>query len=228
FSGEAAWRSRVSAGWRPLRAAGAAGPPRRRPSAPRGSPPRARAGTPSDRTPATFGSGAPNASSSSCRRHPSTRIQSVQRGPGIGVQAGRLLGESLLAFGREPVIATQSTVHDLLAINGDQVVFAKSVERRVQSPGPEPNAPLRDLLDVVDDPVAVLAASSERGEDQERRLLHAPLAHGTNIYRSTDYPSSEARKQLGTNALCQALRARPARAIRTGARDRLELLERAA
>ena len=134
------------------------------------------------------------------------RIQPRHRGTGIGVQTGRLLGQRLLARGREPVVATQPAVHDLFAVDRDQLVLAKSVQRRIQRPGPQSDSPVRDLLDVGDDPVAMLAASGQRRQDQERRLLHRPSTHAENIYRTTNYGQASVG---GSSRLCTGLGAKP-------------------
>src|SRR6202012_4898869 len=70
----------------------------------------------------------------------------------------------------------------------------------------EPHPLIRDLLDIDDDPVAVLAAGGEGGEDEEGRLRDRALAHE--------------RQYISMNAICQqtkpgtpAFRHRPMRQL---------------
>jgi hypothetical protein len=91
--------------------------------------------------------------------------------------------ESRRAGRREPVVAPQPVVDDLLAVDTDQLVDAKPVEGRVQGAGTKPDPAVRDLLDVGDDPVPVLAACRQRRQDQEGRFLHRPFSHSNVIYR---------------------------------------------
>jgi len=96
-----------------------------------------------------------------------------------------VLGEPLGAAVREPVVATKPAVDDLLAIHLDEPVLAKALKGGVQRAGAQLDPPVRDLLDVGDDPVAMLAASGQRGQDQEGRLVYRLLAHRLTIYRAT-------------------------------------------
>src|SRR6185437_14811494 len=99
-------------------------------------------------------------------------------------------GEPAAARRGEPVVAPQPVVHDLFPVHVDQPVSPEAVECRVEGARPQPDPPLGDVGDLADDPVAVLAAVGERGEDQERRLLHRPDSHMTSIYRSSVYGKS--------------------------------------
>src|SRR5579875_2297074 len=98
-------------------------------------------------------------------------------------QAVRLIGQSLRAGGCEPVITAQAAIDDLLMVDLDQSLHGETIKRRVEGPRLQPHPPLRDLLDVGDDAVAMLRSPGERRKDQERRLLHAPLSHADRIYR---------------------------------------------
>src|ERR1017187_9868524 len=106
---------------------------------------------------------------------------------GVGTQTVCLLGKPLAAGGCQPVVAAQPVIDDLLAVWLDQPVRAETVQRRVQGSGAQSNPPVRDLLDVGDDSVPMLAVPGQCGQDQERRLLHDTLAHADSIYRSTIY-----------------------------------------
>jgi hypothetical protein len=109
-----------------------------------------------------------------------------------------LLAKHRDATRRQPVVAPQATVNDLLTVDLDQTVITQPVERCVERPRLQPNPPFRDLFDVGDDAVAVLRPTGERGKDQKRCLLHGPLSHADNIYRSTEYVNPEIRGRLGT------------------------------
>ncbi len=56
-------------------------------------------------------------------------------------------------------------VHDLLPVHPDQPIGAQPVQGRVQRPGAQPDPATGNLLNVGDDPVPVLAAIGQRGQD---------------------------------------------------------------
>src|ERR1035441_9084687 len=97
--------------------------PRGRPLVPQASPPHAPGETPSGTRPAVAGSAAPAALHRSCRQ-PSTQIKSRHRDVGVGLQTRRLLSQPLHARRREPVVAAQTAVDDLLTVNLDQPIPA--------------------------------------------------------------------------------------------------------
>ena len=53
---------------------------------------------------------------------------------GVGLPPGRLGGEQLSAYGRQPVVTAQSAVYNLLEVNLDQPVPAQTLKRRVKVP----------------------------------------------------------------------------------------------
>jgi hypothetical protein len=95
----------------------------------------------------------------------------------------RLGGKQVRALGSEPVVAAQPVLDDLFPVHRYQFVHPEPFQRGVQRPGTHPHPAAGDLPDVGDDPVAVLAAGGQRGEDQEGGLLHGPMCHTHFIYR---------------------------------------------
>src|SRR6266511_3766496 len=161
-----------------------AGPLWRPPSALQGSPPRAHAGTTWDTTSASGGNLAPGRRRRSSG-HPPRQTEPRERCRRIGSEPSRLGGQLPAALRRKPVVPAQAALDDLLPVDTDQAVEAQTVQGRIQGPGAQPHPSVRDRCDVGDDPVAVLAARSQRREDQEGRLLHRPLGHIRSIYRRT-------------------------------------------
>src|SRR5450755_2620811 len=201
-----------------------AGPLGRVLAAPRASPPRTHGETTPGTTSANGGIPAPTRRSRS-PDHPCGESEPGERGSGVGLHPPRLGGELLRACRREPVVATQPALHHLFPVHLDAPVNAQPVQGRVQRPGPQPHPPVRDRCDIGDDPVAVLAASSQRRKDQEGRLLHRPPRHTTTIYRPTVYPPDPRRAcRTGSTMHPGPLRADlPRHLARRGAARRPEL-----
>ena len=101
----------------------------------------------------------------------------------MSLQPGRLGAEPPGARGREPVVPAQPPVHDLFPVYPDQLVRAQPVQGGVQGPRAQPEQAAGDLPDVGDDPVPVLAAAGQRGEDHVGRFLHRTCTHTDVIYR---------------------------------------------
>jgi hypothetical protein len=75
-----------------------------------------------------------------------------------------------LAVAGEPVVPPQARRDDLFVVDFDEPTDAQPVERGVQRTGPQSDAAVGEPLEVLDQPVPVLRALGERGEDQERRF----------------------------------------------------------
>jgi hypothetical protein len=100
----------------------------------------------------------------------------------------------ILAPRGEPVVPAQPPVDDLFAVHRDQLVGAEPVQGGVQGPGAQLDLAAGDVPDVGDDPVPVLGAVGQRGEDQEGRFLHGPRGHADFIYRLASYCKSGSRR----------------------------------
>ena len=114
---------------------------------------------------------------------PSGQPQTARSDSGVGAQAahlGREFGGSLVG---DPVVAAQPPVHDFLFVAGDQAIGLQPVQGRVQGARTEPDPAVGDPRDIGHDPVTVLGPRGQRGQDEERRLLHGLLAHRTCICR---------------------------------------------
>ena len=158
--------STIGAGWR--------WPALARPATPPGSPPRAHAETTSDTTAASGGS-----------RAPGRRCWSSATPP---ARSSRDIAAAALAWNRAASAANCLLPCGVTVVPA-QAASTISSRSTVTNPpgadGPRPNTrlrraaapPVRDLCDVGDDPVAVLAARGQRRQDQEGRLLHRPLRH---------------------------------------------------
>ena len=72
---------------------------------------------------------------------------------------------------REPVVAPQPRVDDLLVVELDEALRGEPVERPVERADAKGHRTRGDLLDVLDDAVTMLRAGREGREDEERRLL---------------------------------------------------------
>ena len=77
---------------------------------------------------------------------------------------------------------TPAVVIDLDIVEAN-IARAQAIQGAVQRPCAQPDPATGDLLDVNDDPVPVLAAVCQRGEDHEGRFLHRAYGHANVIYR---------------------------------------------
>jgi hypothetical protein len=78
---------------------------------------------------------------------------------------------------RQPPFAASSTPSILLAVHDHPVVGDQPVQRGVERARAQPDPAGRDLLDVEQDPVAVLGPGRERGQDEEGRLSERAVCH---------------------------------------------------
>src|SRR5205807_197654 len=112
------------------------------------------------------------ASPSGCSYGPSGQAQTASSDGGVGAQTAYLGREFGGPFVGDPVVAAPPPVHDLLFVPGDQAIGLQPIQGRVQGARTEPDPAVGNPRHVGHDPVTVLGPRSQRGQDEERRLLH--------------------------------------------------------